>query len=121
MYLVLMMVTVGRAIPSTADTSSSLGRICLPGVAEPKSLEANPRMGGCLPGQPHLKFRGHPPDGRVPSRATDRLKFRGFTPGYGALPSKDRLSCTKVLQGWTRCRPCRDSAGLGKKPARPGP
>jgi hypothetical protein len=38
-------------IPCTVDTSSSLGRIC-------------------LPGQPHLKFRGQPPDGRVPSRVT---------------------------------------------------
>ena len=47
-----------RRIPCTGDTSSSLGRIC-------------------LPGQPHLKFRGQPPGWEVSSRATDSLKSRG--------------------------------------------
>jgi hypothetical protein len=42
----------------TDNTSSSLDRIC-------------------FPGQPHLKFRCQPPDGSVPSRAIDYLKFRG--------------------------------------------
>jgi hypothetical protein len=37
--------------PARGNTSSSLGRIY-------------------LPGQPHLKFRDQPPDGRMPSRIT---------------------------------------------------